>query len=166
LPVSFYYFIDSTSEASIDAIKDQLLTSLEGYIESVKTSECLTGSTCSYNGLEVKDGSVRQEREVKNTNYRSKRQEYNLFVNFSLTITGNVSEWDEFLMYQSVLFRMSDKLKNAIYAGAFDFGDLSVVPGSYHKAPTSINSCEGDGQVKDAYRCSKQIKTFLVSGLK
>jgi hypothetical protein len=157
LPVSFYYSVDcnAQSETSINDIKDQIFALLEDYIGSAFAPDCLAGSTCSYDDLVVQCGSTSKRKKKDIHDYRFKREVSELFVNFSLIITGTVSNWDELLMYEDFLFQMSDQLKNAVSAGQFDLNDLAVVRGSFFREQISSTKCEGSGQVQSGFQCSK-----------
>lgn len=130
--------------------------------------DCLSDSTCSYDDLVVECGaSTRRKRETNETANRYKRQESDVVaVKFSLTITGIVTTFDQFLMYETALIEMSNNMENAVSAGDLDLNDRSVVPGSYQRDQYSDIKCDGSGEVREALQCSKKpnhIRLFKVN---
>ncbi|XP_053397599.1 sushi, von Willebrand factor type A, EGF and pentraxin domain-containing protein 1-like [Mercenaria mercenaria] len=155
LPVEYYYSGDCSSQSTEDAIKDQVLVLLQDFIGTAVAPDCLAGSTCGYDDLTVECGATRRKRRKKDTyEDRRKRQVSSVRVGISLIVTGPVSNFDELLMYEDELFRISDNLESAVTVdGTFNLNGYDVIPGTYKRDDYSQIKCEGSGQVGEGFKC-------------
>lgn len=148
LPASFSYTGGCSSQSTADAIKDQLFVKLEEYASSSVVPNCLPGSSCKCKNLAVNCDSSFQTDSVS--------------VNLVLTISGNVSNWYDVFKYFSALIEMSNNLQNAVFAGEFDLSDRTVIQDSYQRAQISEIKCEGSGQVRKDFKCSKKWSNIFL----